>query len=156
MAKWIVGHGIDEYIAKLGNLEMKAPETCKRAVFDGAAVVANAVRSNIQSLPVGDPRKGGYVTGPQKQGLLDGFGIAAFKNDGGFLNVKLGFDGYNSTVNKCFPNGQPNAMIARSLECGSSTYGKHPFIGPAVRSTKSAAEAMIKTRIDEQIEAIMK
>lgn len=155
MAKWIVGHGIDEYIAKLGNLEMKSEEMCKRAVFDGAAIVANAVKSNIAGLPVGDPRQG-KVTGPQKQGLLDGFGIASFKNDGGFLNVKLGFDGYNSTVNKYFPNGQPNAMIARSLECGSSTYGKHPFIGPAVRSTKSAAEAMIKTRIDEQIEAIMK
>lgn len=155
MAKWIVGHGIDEYLSKLGNLEMKAPETCKRAVFDGAAIVANAVRSNIQALPVGDPRKGGYVTGPQKQGLLDGFGIASFKNDGGFLNVKLGFDGYNTTVNRIFPNGQPNAMIARSLESGSSTYGKHPFIGPAVAKSRASAEAMIKTTVEKEIEAIM-
>lgn len=153
MAKWIVGHGIDEYLAKLGNLESKSEEMCKRAVFDGAAIVANAVKSNIAGLPVGDPRQG-KVTGPQKQGLLDGFGIASFKNDGGFINVKLGFDGYNSTRNKYFPNGQPNAMIARSLESGSSTYGKHPFIGPAVSKSKASAEAMIKAKIDEQINAI--
>ncbi len=154
MAKWIVGRGLDEYLSKLGNLAANSEEMCKMAGYEGAAVVADAIRANIQALPVGQPKQG-KVTAPQKAGLLDGFGISPFRNDSGYIHVKIGMDGYNSTVNKIYPKGQPNAMIARSLESGNSKFPKHPFIGPAVNKSKKAAEEKMKLVIDQKIYAIM-
>lgn len=56
------------------------------------------------------------------------------------LNVKLGFDGYNGMKTKKYPKGQPNVLLARSIESGSSIAKKRPFVAPAVRKTKKAAE----------------
>ena len=150
MAKWIVGHGIDDYVAKLGNLEDSSEETCKRAVYDGAAIVADAVKASIAALPVGSPREG-KVTEAQKAGLLSGMGIASFRNEGGFINVKVGMDGYNSQTSRKYPKGQPNAMIARSLESGTSFSPKRAFIGPAVSKSRAAAEAAIKATLEKEI-----
>lgn len=150
MAKWIVGHGLDEYISKLGNLARDSEETCKRAGYEGAAIVADAIRSNIQALPTGQFREG-KLTAPQKAGLLEGLGITHFRNDSGFIHVKIGMDGYNSTVNKAFPKGQPNALIARTIESGTYKIPKHPFIAPAVSKTKRQAEERMKQVIEQQI-----
>ena len=32
----------------------------------------------------------------QRDGLVENFGISSMKDVGGYINVKLGFDGYNS------------------------------------------------------------
>lgn len=144
MAKWIVGKGLDEYLAQLGNLEFESPHICGQAIYQGAAIVANKIRANISALPI---TKG--ITQEDKDGLSAGLGIATMKNDGGFYNVKIGMDGYNS-------RGKPNAMIARSIESGTSWHSKHPFIGPAVNATKAAAEEKMKMVVDEKIYAIMK
>ena len=91
------------------------------------------------------------VTASQKEGLLSGLGIAHFRNDGGFINVKIGMDGYNSTRTKQFPNGQPNALIIRSLESGTSFRSRNPVITRATNSAKGAAEAAIQKKMDEEI-----
>lgn len=154
MAKWTVGKGLDEYLSKLGNLAWESEELCKQAGYEGAAIVADAIKANIRALPLGQPAQG-KVTPQQRQGLIDGFGIAPFRNENGYIHVKLGMDGYNTMITRKFPNGQPNAMIARSLESGSSFFPKHPFIGPAVNRTKKAAEEKMRTVIDQKINAIM-
>lgn len=152
-----VGKGMDEYLQKLGNLEFKAEGTVKQAVYDGAKVVADKVKANIDALPTSE----GYqdrVTAPkaiQKKGLADGFGITKMENQGGYIHVKLGFDGYNGLKSKKYPRGQPNAMIARTFEGGNSFTKRHPFVSPAVRATKEAAEARMQKSIDENINKIM-
>lgn len=154
MAKWTIGKGIDNYIKDLQDLEFGSEEMAKQAVYEGAKIVTDAVRANIQALPVGPPREG-KVTQKQKQGLLDGLGIAGFRKDGSFINVKVGMDGYNGEKSRKYPKGQPNAMIARALESGSSFAPKHPFIGPAANRTKSAAEKAIQKKLDEEIKKTM-
>lgn len=162
MAKFIVGNGIANYIQQLEALSSASEEMIRRSVFVGAGIVTNEVRKNIQSIPV---RKGGYyaegqrasgITPVQKAGLLDGLGIAPFRNENGYIHVKVGMDGYNRTITKKYPKGQPNAAIARSVEVGTSWMQKHPFIAPAVRATKSSAEAAMAKAFDEQCEKIMK
>lgn len=108
MAKWTVGKGIDKYIQDLQNLEFGSEEMAKRAVYEGAKIVTDAIRTSIQALTVGPPREG-KVTQAQKAGLLEGLGIAGFRQDGTFINVKVGMDGYNSEKSRKYPNGQPNA-----------------------------------------------
>lgn len=156
MATFKVGSGIDKYISQLEDLSTSSEEMIKRSVYVGAGIVTDAVRKNIEGLPVRDSeefvpgRMVNGVTATQKAGLLAGLGIAPFRNENGYVHVKVGMDGYNATRRKKYPNGQPNAMVARSVESGTSWMVKHPFIAPAVNATRASAEAAMAKAFDEQ------
>lgn len=164
MAKWIVGKGLDNYIAYLQSINAVTDEMIGEAVYEMAKVVADKVRANIQALDAAPKGKTTYyvtetmiksqLTEEQKKGLLEGFGISAIQDDNGYLNVKLGFDGYNSIKTKKYPKGQPNALIARVTESGSSYREKTPFIRPAVNATRRQAVKAAQVTIDEKIQAI--
>ena len=162
MAKWIVGKGLDSYISYLQRIDAVTDEAIGEAVYEMAKVVADSVRSGIQALPTVSNQaniatyKKGYsrLSEPEKQGLLDGFGVSPMQDDNGYFNVKLGFDGYNSVKTKKYPQGQPNALIARVTESGSSYREKTPFIRPAVNASKKQAEQAGQMKIDEKIAAI--
>lgn len=137
----------------------------EKAVCAGAAIVADAVRANIDALPAVKDEWGviaynnnwsAPLTETAKKGLQDGFGISPMGSEDGMLNVKLGFDGYNGMKTKKYPKGQPNVLLARSIESGSSIAKKRPFVAPAVRKTKKAAEETMAKIIDEEIAKIMK
>ena len=152
-----VGKGMDEYLQKLGNLELRAPESIGKAVYKGADIVADAVKANINNMPVED-QYSERITGIksiQKIGLIKSFGIAKMRDDNGYYNVKLGFDGYNALKTKKYPQGQPNAMIARTFESGNSFTKKIPFVAPAVRATREAAEQKMAQVIDTEISKVM-
>ena len=155
MAKWIVGSGLDEYIASLERMGKLTDGMCGKAMYQGAKIVADQVKKNIESLPVQeDAHNGGMVKGvtkDQKEGLLEGFGIAPKQNDNGFVHVKLGFDGYNAKKTDKYPNGQPNSMIARIVESGNSYHVKTPFIAPAIRATKASAEEKMKMTFEKEL-----
>lgn len=160
-----VGKGMDEYLSKLGNLEMTAPLAIGRAIYQGAKVVADAIERNIEALPVDDSQHGDQLKGIrsiQKEGLKGrpkgkggGFGISKAETTNGYTHVKLGFDGYNKLRTKKYPGGQPNAMIARTIEGGNSFTRKHPFVGPAVRASRDQAEAAMGRTIDAEINKVM-
>lgn len=162
MAKWIVGKGLDSYISYLQKIDAVTDEAIGEATYEMAKVVADSVRSGIQALPTVSNEaniatyKKGYsrLSDEEKQGLLDGFGVSPMQDDGGYINVKLGFDGYNSVKTKKYPQGQPNALIARVTESGSSYREKTPFIRPAVNASKKQAEQAGQMKIDEKIAAI--
>lgn len=152
--------GLEEYEAKLLQLKNLSREMIGEAIYDGAGVVADEVRKQIQGLPVDDR----YVTGAatlygiteeQKAGLLDGFGIAKLQDDSGYLHVKLGFNGYNSVRTKNYPNGQPNSVIARSVNSGTSFRQRIPFVDNAVNAARSAAEQKMKDKLDKAIGEVM-
>ena len=91
------------------------------------------------------------ITKAQKWGLVHSFGIASLRNEGGFIHVKIGFDGYNEVQTKTFPNGQPNVLIARSIESGSSTREKTPFLRPALAAARKQAIEAARVKFDEAI-----
>lgn len=154
-----IGKGMDTYLKRLGNLSVSAPEVVGEAIYYGADIVADAIKKNIDALPVDDRQ---YVDGPrnglrtvQKKGLYSSFGIAKLRNDNGYVNVKAGFDGYNKLVTTKYPMGQPNAMIARTIESGNSFTKKHPFVAPAVKATKDTAEKKMAEIVDLRTQKIM-
>ena len=154
--------GIDEYASKISSLVEKSEGMIKRAVYDGAAEVMKAMKAEIAGLPVIEnryrktdiPMRG--VTETQKRGLLDGIGFAKMRNDGGLINTKIGFDGYNGVRSKKYPNGQPNALIARAVNSGSSVRVKIPFINRAVKAAKAGAEAAMAARFDADTQNMIK
>ena len=159
MAKMTIGKGMDEYLAKLGNLEFAAPGLVGQAIYEGAKVVADQVRAEIEALPTAESKRVAVPRDPtqvEKDGLLDGLGVAKKKNDSGYINVKIGMDGYNTDKTKKYPQGKPNAMIARSIESGSTVMKRNAFISRAVNKTKKDAEAAMQKVFEEGIEKIMK
>lgn len=149
--------GIDAYLERLNKLGDKSTGLCKRALYDGAAVLANAVRDEINALPTsdrdGDPQP---VLEYEKDGLLDGLGIAKMKDNNGVISTRVDFDGYNRLKSKKYPSGHPNSMIARAINSGTSKRKKNPFMSRAIRKGIAKAQAAMAARMDADIEEIMK
>ena len=161
MAK-ITFPGLNDYELMISKLSKDVDDIAGKAIYAGAGVVADAIKENIKALPSvrgygteKDPLPGG-VTAPQKAGLIDGLGISPMQSDAGYLNVKIGFDGYNATKTEKYPQGQPNQLVARGVESGTSWKQKKPFIRPAINASKSRAEAEMARILDQEIEKITK
>lgn len=143
--------GINEYAEMLVKISDKAEGMIKRAVWEGAKVIADNVKSAIAGLPeIPDyyvpkpyqPIKG--VTSEEKAGMISGLGLAKMTSSGGFINTKLGFTGYVTKKKKTYPT----ILIARSVQSGSSFRRKIPFITQAVNTSKSTAESAMAARFD--------
>lgn len=154
--------GLDKYVAQLERLGKKTDTVISEAVYEMAKVVADEVKANLIALPsvpdteglkafASEPQQKIPITKAQKWGLVHSFGIASLRNKGGFIHVKIGFDGYNEVQTKTFPNGQPNALIARSIESGSSTREKTPFLRPALAAARKQAIEAARVKFDEAI-----
>ena len=152
--------GLDEYIKSLNELQAKTEEFCGQALYHGAAILADAAKASITSLPTDNRpfvRKGSR-RGPsdkQKQGLIDGFGIAKMRTDGDTYNLKLGFHGYNDVVTKAWPKGQPNTMIARSVESGNSFMPPRRFMTRAINGSKSECIEEMKRQVEKYLADFM-
>lgn len=156
MAKFSVGDGIDNYISQLGNLAAQSEDCIGHAIYAGAGIVADAVKASIDTIPARTGNKKAGVTKKQREGLKKSMGVTSMKSDNGFYNVKVGFDGYNDVVTKKYPKGQPNALIARSIERGTSFSPRTPFVAPAVRKCKKQAELAMQETLDLEIKKIVK
>ena len=154
--------GLNDYELMISRLSKGVDDIAGKAIYAGAGIVADAIKENIKALPIvrgygttKNPLPGG-VTAPQKAGLIDGMGISPMQDDGGYLNVKIGFDGYNATKTEKYPQGQPNQLVARGVESGTSWKQKKPFVRPAINASKSRAEAEMARILDQEIEKITK
>lgn len=152
---------LEAYELRLSRLGQRAPEICGMAIYQGAKIVTDEIRKGIESLPVirgygtqSDPLPGG-VTAAQKEGLREGLGITPMAEENGSYNVKVGFDGYNKTKTAQHPQGQPNQLVARGAESGTSWKQKSPFVRPAVTRAKPEAEKKMAEVIDREISKIM-
>lgn len=132
--------GLEQYERKLSTLFKNTDQIAGAAIYAGADIVADAIKRNIGTLP--------QKTGVTKRGLENSFGIAPLQDDRGYLNVKLGFDGYNE-------NGVANVLMARVFESGTSKVPKHPFVRPAVNASKKQAEAKMAEVLDAEIKKLM-
>ena len=156
--------GLEQYQKTLEGLSQNITGLLKRGVYDGAAVVADAVRSSISSLPsvrdseaLADYNRGdsGRLSDSQKKGLLNGLNLSQMQDKGGFVDTKLSFGGYNSVRTKKYPKGQPNIMIAASVESGTSARQKQPFMRSAVNRVKGQAKTAMEETVTSEINNLM-
>lgn len=154
----------DEYLARISRLEaLTRDEVIGTALYGAADIVINEVRNQLDKVPTdegGYGSEGRIRTGPTKgqvKALKATLGIAAMQDDGtGYINVKIGWDGYNQIKTKAWPKGQPNQMIARSIERGTSFMQKHMFVSKAVAKTRKRAIEFMKQTVDRKCEETMK
>lgn len=155
--------GAEDYAKALKELEFTAQQgkLLEDAVKAGAKPVADEIRRRLEALPTDKFRflpEGEKFDGlPQRQkdDLADSFGLTPVDRDRrGFVHTKAGFDGYGSFPSKGYPNGLPNALLARAVESGSSVRQKTPFVRPAVNATRKEAEAEMDKTIRKGLEEI--
>lgn len=136
--------GISAYMNALREAYDNAESEVEKAVYEGAKIIADECKRGIESIPI-DARKGTSdnkvrgITEDQKWGLEDSFGLARIKDENGYINTKAGFSGYNTYRTAKYPQGQPNVLIARSVESGTSFREKFPFMRKAVNNSKKKA-----------------
>lgn len=144
MAKMTI-EGLDDFIRNLERAQKNPEEIVKKALYEGAGVVADAVRSGVAAIPVSEnkkrPKHG--VTRTEKEGLLSGIGISKMRTENAAVSVVIGFNGTNA-------EGRRNTTVMRRLESGTSTQAKYPVVRPATKRSKaSAQEAMQKVFVEE-------
>lgn len=128
----------DEFALALSRLATQSDEIAKKAIYEGAKVVADKIKSNLE----------GVLSGNESGDMLASFGVTPIGRDAdGNWNAKIGFDGYDS-------KGVPNQLKARVLESGSSRQQKKPFVRPAVNATKGAAVEKMGQVINEEIQRL--
>ena len=164
-AKGFHFEGLDLWTSQLKKLATPSvyKDVVGKTIYVGAEIVANAIRASINALPTtknqhGTPQnKISGCTAVQKKGLLDGLGVTKMSDKFGvdYWHVKIGFKGYNGQKTKKYPQGQPNSLIARSIESGTSFRSKHPFVMPAANKAKKAAEAAMVKKFDEEMKKLV-
>ncbi len=144
----------------MGKLRKESEKITKEAVYSGAAIVADSIKSGLRSIPTSNERgtpdkliEG--ITGRQKADLIDGFGLAPIENKDGYVETKAGFDGYGKTPSKKYPKGLPNVLLMRSVESGTSFRKKTPVIRKAVNASRKRSIQAMGEIIDNAIKRIM-
>lgn len=146
--------GADNWNSMVDELTFASDMVSFMAVYKAAGLVTDGIRDAITKLP---SRNGGYgqywigVTDVERDGLLDGLGIAKHRRGGDTVYTHIGFDGYNAHETNAYPKGHPNSMIARSVESGTSWLHKTPFIAPTVRRLRNDAYKTMQSVLDDYI-----
>ena len=128
----------DEFALALSRLATGSEEIAKKAIYAGADVIADKIKSNLE----------GVLSSEATGELVASFGVTPIEKDAsGNWNAKIGFDGYGT-------DGVANQLKARVLESGSSKQQKKPFVRPAVNSTKNTAVEKMGQVIDQEIQRL--
>lgn len=155
--------GMEEFIETCIFTERSLDGIIGRSIYPGAEIMGDAIKAATAGIPVDDTlfrfsaqygrlRRG--ITSRQKKALIDSMGIAEIKKNWFGYNVKIGWDGYNDIVTERWENGQPNAMIARSLNSGTSFLQKYPFVDVTVNAYANPTVQAIKEQFDKELDKI--
>lgn len=140
--------GLEAYRKDLEKIYAEVPRIENQSLYDGAGVLADAVAEEIDGLT--------ELTPIQRRDLRRGMGIAGFWSENGSTVTKIGFEGYNSIRTRRWPNGQPNAMIARSLIRGTSWMRANRFTARAAKKARERCIRSMQERMDREFAALTK
>lgn len=158
--------GAGEWTLQLERLASPATarRIAKKAVYDGAKVMKTAILNAVERVPTTTTKANGSgpwwgtpewpvtgLTAEQKAGLLEGFGIAPIKKQGGVYTTKTSFTGFNGVKTEHYPEGQPNSLVAARLENGASYRAREPVISQAIKRAKASAEAAMTATGEAEI-----
>ena len=128
----------EDYAIRLSKLATNSEEIAKKAIYEGANIVADQIKSNLK----------GVLSDEATGDLVESFGVTPIKRDSsGNWNAKVGFDGYDR-------DGTPNQLKARVIESGKSGQPKKPFVRPAVNKTKKQVAKKMEEVIDAEIKKL--
>lgn len=162
MAKITLSTGAEDIANMLMRIDKASDAVAKMATYEGAGVVADAIRKAAEGLPVDKPRtlKNGdrfdVLVQGDKEDLLNSIGIDQIGRDEDGVRTVVGFAGYGRHKTKKYSKGIPMPMLARSIESGSSVRMPKPFVRTTVAAKRKEAEAAMVRAGKAAIENIVK
>lgn len=156
------GKGVAEWIDKLAAMGQNASAASGKALYDAAKIYADELRRQTEALPVenGLAKEGSFIhvlSAAQKEALLNSIDIYTVKpSKNGKKAKSVGFVGYNEICTSKYPRGQPNRMIAASVNSGSSVRAKDPFVRRAQKATHDRCVQAMKDAVDAEFNKIIK
>lgn len=148
MAKSKEIEALDEYCKILDELSGDPIPFMKMTTYEGASIMADGIRKEIQSTPVHNNPVSG-MTKVEQKALLKGLGVSKFDYGNFGVNVKIGFEGYGDAPTKNWTKGVPIPLTARSLISGTSWRAKDDFMGRAIRKNKDKTIEAMGNKLDE-------
>lgn len=159
MAYTMKTEGLDEVSDQLNKLGEKAGAAAARGLYEGAGTMANAINKGAESIRTAPFHYAVFITREptpeEKEVVLSaGAGIAKFDKNGSEVNTSVGYAkaGYAELNGKQVPI----ALIANSINSGTSFMHKQPFFRQAVSAATKQAEAKIIKEIEENFNEIIK
>lgn len=154
--------GLEEFINLCIFTDKQLDRIVGRTIYPGGRVMSSAIQASMRNIRTSEEyqknaRQYGRKIMPTKRqvaALIESFGIAKIRKNKYGYNVKCGYDGYNDIVSERWPKGQPNAMIARSINKGTSFMMAQPFMDAAVSSAEGATIEAMKNQFDHEIDKI--
>lgn len=153
--------GLDDFAKALDQLDNRKTGVMKYALYEAVKIVKEEVEHKLDSLPVDKSRflrdgdKYNVITAHDLMDLKNSLGVAPMEDGKGGVTTSLSFDGYGTIATSKYPKGRPMAMIARSIESGSSVRQKIPFVRQAVNASKARAIAAMEEATHDKINEIM-
>lgn len=147
---------ISEMLAKIGE---KTEAVAKKALYEGAGVVADEIQKNANAIPTAPfhyVKDGTRLPSPEEKEIVvnAGVGIAKFEGGGSEVNTSVGYkaSGYAILKNRL----KPVPLIAASINSGTSFMKKQPFFRKAANSGGKKATTAMKAVVETEFEAITK
>jgi len=152
--------GMREVAELLDKLDKEAPRVAAQALYEGAGIMADAVKSaaeGIRTAPFKYAARG--QTRPpspeEKEIVLQASaGIARFEKNGVEVNTSVGFRnaGYAELKGKTVPI----PVIVNAINSGTSFMSKQPFVRKAASSGGKQAIAAMSKVMEAEFEALTK
>ena len=163
MAMTISTEGLDSLGAMLAQLGNKAEDVASGALYDGAGVVADAMKRAVDSIVCGPQQKKRPApqktpkrlpTPEEKAAVVGKTGIAKFHKNGSEVDTLIGITGSAGYVTI---GGRKKAvrMIARSINSGTSFMVKQPVFRRAASASKGTAQAAIVSKAEQMFNEII-
>lgn len=168
MAKFIsMSKDLNKLMSDLRKLQVDLSYICGKSVYRGAGYMADKIKAALEAMPTvsnkygyplympeGQKAKG--ISAVQKRDVIEAMGITHARKTDGFIEVKIGFDGYGSYETESYPRGIPNQLLMRSLEKGTPFLERNPVVTRTVKREKAATEKELEKALNNEIEKELK
>lgn len=152
--------GLDEFSDKLTQAGEHATGIAKAALYEGAGVIADAIRGSLDEIQTGPFHwaKDGETRLPspeEKAAVMSAkYGVAKHQGSGAEINtvVGIGGSGYKMVAGKRVPV----AVILRSIQSGTTYMRPQPVVRKAINRAKSAAAGKIAAEAEARLQKILK
>ena len=155
--------GLEELGRMMAQLGSKAQDVASGALYDGAGVVADAMRAAANSIQAEPQRRKNrppaktparLPTPAEKAAVVNKTGIAHFRKEADGVNTLIGVTG---SAGYADVNGRrkPVRLIARAINSGTSFMKKQPVFRKAASMSKTQAQAAIVAKAEEMFNEII-
>ena len=154
--------GMAEISETLSKLEERAPRIAAKALYEGAGIMADAIKSGAGSIKTAPFKWASRSRGetrlpsPEEKAIVENAaaGIARFDKNGTEVQTSVGFQ--NAGYAKLEGKVVPVPVIVNSINSGTSFMQKQPFVRKAAKSGGTKAMAAMKEVIEDEFAAITK